>query len=231
MSRRPPAAFFCFGPTGIQAASARSLAWRVLGNCCACSRVVSTGLLQAFFALPAVLASEVLPLDSLTYPVPKTLLIGFSCADCPLFVCRGHSTPPLFGSKHGMGSVGFRWPYADILRVLARGAYCLFSSRKSHCRCTESQSRCARHIPCQRKCRCSRLGSVSSQRMLQWNRQPGIRPAARTVSSRRRIGGQWSSSMVTSPFGRSAIVVFPQSLTQASVRAGVSFGGILSFPQ
>ena len=39
-------------------------------------------------------------------------------------VCRDHSTPPLLGSKHGMGSLGFRWPCADNFGVLARGANC-----------------------------------------------------------------------------------------------------------
>ena len=45
-------------------------------------------------------------------------------ADFPLFVCRDHSTPPLLGSRHGMGSVGFRWSYADDLGVLGRCANC-----------------------------------------------------------------------------------------------------------
>ena len=46
-------------------------------------------------------------------------------ADSPLFVCRDHSTPPLLGSKHGLGSAGFRWSYADnFWVVLARGANC-----------------------------------------------------------------------------------------------------------
>ena len=66
-----------------------------------------------------------LALDSLIYPVPTTLPLGFSwvmcfcqdvtdkctlagSADSPLFVGRDHSAPPLLGSKHGTGSVGFR---------------------------------------------------------------------------------------------------------------------------
>ena len=40
----------------------------------------------------------------------------------PLFVCRDHSTPPLLGSKHGMGSLRFRWLCADNFWVLIRGA-------------------------------------------------------------------------------------------------------------
>ena len=43
-------------------------------------------------------------------------------ADFPLFICRDHPTPPLLGSIHGVGSLGFRWPYADKFGVRARGA-------------------------------------------------------------------------------------------------------------
>ena len=38
------------------------------------------------------------------------------------FICRDHTTPPLLGSRHGMGSLGFRWSYADNFWVVARGA-------------------------------------------------------------------------------------------------------------
>ena len=38
-------------------------------------------------------------------------------ADSPLYGCRDHATPPLLGSKHGMGPLGFRWSYADNLGV------------------------------------------------------------------------------------------------------------------
>ena len=41
-----------------------------------------------------------------------------------LFICRDHSTPPLLASEHGIGSLGFRWSYADNFGVLARGANC-----------------------------------------------------------------------------------------------------------
>ena len=102
------------------------------------SRTRIPGWLQAFFALLAVLASEVgysgktgnqkrLAPDSLTNPVPTTLPMGFSWAvffcqdvtdhytpvgaDSPYFVCRDHSTPPLLRSTHGMGSPGFRWSF------------------------------------------------------------------------------------------------------------------------
>ena len=92
---------------------------------------------SVFFALPAVLASEVgyngkktvsqkrFAPDSLIYRDTTTLLMGFSWAmffcqdvtdhctllgraDYPLFVCRDHSTPRCLGSKYGMGSGGFR---------------------------------------------------------------------------------------------------------------------------
>ena len=39
-----------------------------------------------------------------------------------LFISIDHSTPPLFGSRHCMGSLGFRWSYADNFGVLTRGA-------------------------------------------------------------------------------------------------------------
>ena len=45
-------------------------------------------------------------------------------ADHCTLVCHGHSTPPLLGSKHGMGSDGFRWSYADNFGILALGANC-----------------------------------------------------------------------------------------------------------
>ena len=101
--------------------------------------------LQAFCALPAVLAAEVgyngrtvnlkrLVSHSLIYPVPTTLPVGFSWA---MFFCQDtdhttvsgsaespHSTAPLLGSKHVMGSRGFRWSYADNCGVLARGENC-----------------------------------------------------------------------------------------------------------
>ena len=44
--------------------------------------------------------------------------------DSPLFVCRDHSTPPLLGTRHGLGSAGFCWSYADNFWVLARGSDC-----------------------------------------------------------------------------------------------------------
>ena len=36
-------------------------------------------------------------------------------ADSPLFVCRDHSSPPLFGSKHGMGS----WAFAGRMLTIS----------------------------------------------------------------------------------------------------------------
>ena len=64
-------------------------------------------------------------LDSLIYLVARTLPMGVSWAmffcqvvmdNCtlagragsPLFICRDHSPRPLLGSRHGMGSLGFR---------------------------------------------------------------------------------------------------------------------------
>ena len=101
-----------------------------------------------FFALSDVLASEVgytgrtvnqkrLAPDSLIYLVPTTLPVGFSwamffcqdvtdhwtlsgSADYPLFVCRDHSTPPLLGSKHGVGG-----RLVSVGRMLTILGYCL----------------------------------------------------------------------------------------------------------
>ena len=141
------------------------------------------GWLLASFALPPVLASEVdytgkaidrrrhAP-DSLIHPF-ATIPMGFSSAiifcqdvpdhcnlagsaDSPCF-CRDHSTPPLLGSKHDMGSLGFCWSSADNFGVLARGANCTDVHLARLIAGVESPSRCGRHIPCQRKCRCSRL--------------------------------------------------------------------------
>ena len=44
-------------------------------------------------------------------------------ADSPLFCCD-QSTPPLLGGEHGMGSLGFRWSYADNFWVRTRGSNC-----------------------------------------------------------------------------------------------------------
>ena len=142
------------------------------------------GWLQAFFALLAVLASEVgysgktgnqkrLAPDSLTNPVPTTLPLGFSWAvffcqdvtdhytpvgaDSPYFVCRDHSTPPLLGGKHGMGSPGFRWSFADNLRVLARGANCTHVHLARLIAGVQKTGLDVHDRTCQRKCTSSRL--------------------------------------------------------------------------
>ena len=74
--------------------------------------------------------------DSLSCPVPTTLPTVFAwakcfCQDvtdhCTLAGCadsRDQSTLPLLGGKHGVGSIGFRWSYADNFGFLARGANC-----------------------------------------------------------------------------------------------------------
>ena len=71
-------------------------------------------------------------------------------AESPLFVCRDHSAPPLLGSKHGMGSVGFRWSYADNSGCLTRGA----NNTNVHVALLSAGSRCSRPFPCQRKYTC-----------------------------------------------------------------------------
>ena len=138
-----------------------------------------------FFALPAVLASEVghtgktvdqkrLAPDSLIFLVPTTLPMCFSwvmfvcqdvtghctlagSADSPLFVYREHSISPLLGSKHGMRSAGLRWSYADIFGVLARGASCTNVHLACLIASVQKTVLDVHDIPCQRKCQCSRL--------------------------------------------------------------------------
>ena len=92
--------------------------------------------LLAVFALPTLLASDVgnkgktldqkrLVSDSLINLVLTKLPTGFSLAIFSVKTSRiTHSTPPLLGSRRGLGFAGFRWSYADNLGVAARGADC-----------------------------------------------------------------------------------------------------------
>ena len=78
--------------------------------------------------------------------------------DSPLLVCRDHSTPPLLGSKHGLGSEGFRWWFADNIGVLARGANCTNVHLARLMAGVQKAGLDVHDIcPCQRKCRCYRL--------------------------------------------------------------------------
>ena len=106
--------------------------------------------LQAYFALPAVLASEVgymgkvidktpIVLDSSIYPVPATIPNGLSwakffcqdvtdhctlagSADSSSFICQDHCVPPVAWWRTWLGSLRFRWSYAHIWGIQARGA-------------------------------------------------------------------------------------------------------------
>ena len=142
------------------------------------------GRLQAFLALPAVLASELgrrstqkrLAPDSLIYPVSTTLPMGFSwamffCQDvtdhCTLagvlvllfLLYRDHSTPPL------LGRANMAWdPLASIGRMLTIWGFWLAAQAAltfiSHVSCAGVQNAgldVHDISPCQRKCRCSRL--------------------------------------------------------------------------
>ena len=199
------------------------------------------GWLQAFFfCTPGVLASEVgytgktierkrLVPDSLIYLVPTTLPMGFSgtmffgqdvtdhctlsgSADSHLFVCRDHSKPLLLGSKHGMGSRGFRWSYADNFWVLARCndvhlARLIAGVQKAGLDVHDTS-------PAHGSADVLGNEVSPSQRVLQWNEQR--RADGLFASSHWRAGNgtrQWS-------LWRSANVVLFQSLTPASISRG-----------
>ena len=108
-------------------------------------------------------------------------------ADSHLYICRDHSTPPLLGSKHGMGSCGFRWSSCG---VLARGTDCtnvhfarLIASVKKaglDVHDTSLASGCADvldYVVSQANSNCSGTRTRIAR----------TRSIARTVSSRRRI--------------------------------------------
>ena len=72
--------------------------------------------------------------------------------DSSLFVCRGHSAPPLLDSKHGIGSVGFRCSCADSFgRSGSRLRLHYKSSHQVPLQVIRRPSRCSRHISSQRK--------------------------------------------------------------------------------
>ena len=133
---------------------------------------------------------------------------------------------PLLGSKRDMGSVCFRWSYADNFGVLARGANC-------------TNVHLARLIPGVKKAGLD-LHDIShasgSAHVLRYEVPPAssycggtgkriarIRSVAWTVSSRRRISGRWISSTVKSLSWRSAAVVLSHPLTPASSLHGTLF--------
>ena len=78
-------------------------------------------------------------------------------SDSHIFVCRDHSAPPLLGGKRGMGSLGFRWSYADIWWFWIAAQTALTFISHVSLQGTGSWSRCSRCGTRQRKCRCSRL--------------------------------------------------------------------------
>ena len=54
----------------------------------------------------------------------RTTALSLEMLTLPFFICRDHSTPPLLGREHGIGSLCFRWSYVDNFGVLARGENC-----------------------------------------------------------------------------------------------------------
>ena len=102
-----------------------------------------------------------------------------------LFICRDHSTPPLLGSLRGMGSLGFRWSYADNLGGLARGA----NTTDVHlARLSPGVKRSGLDV--HNKSLASGSGDVLSYEVSTVKRMARVRSVARTVSSRCRISGR-----------------------------------------
>ena len=148
-----------------------------------------------------------------------------SSADSPLFVCRDHSTPPLFGSKHCMGSAGFRWSYADNVGVLARDekivlTFILHVSwqafRKPISMFTifplPEEGPILSVMKCLQPTRIA-VERASGYHVFNQSRGRSVRAVTFAVA-------RWSSSTVTSLSWRSAIVVLSQSLTPASSSRG-----------
>ena len=176
--------------------------------------------------------------DSLVNPVPKTCQMGFSwarffchdvtdhctltgSADSPLFVCCDHSTPPLLGSKYGLGSAGFRWSYADIFFGfwLALQTALSFISHVSLQVCRNPVSMSTTYplsaevqmflaMKCLQPTR-TVVGRTNGYHGFAQSHGRSLRAVARAV-------GQWSSSMVRSLSWRSAVVGLSQFLTPVS---------------
>ena len=132
-------------------------------------------------------------------------------ADSPLCVCRDHSTPPLLGSKHGMGSLGFRWSYADTCGVLARAEDCT-NVHLARVFAGAQKAGLDFHDISRAKESADVLGyEVSSAKAFAVEQANGYRVFAKSLEQSLLVAasvvGQWSSSMVTRLFWRSAIVV------------------------
>ena len=114
-------------------------------------------------------------------------------SDSHIFVCRDHSAPPLLGGKRGMGSLGFRWSYADNLVVLDRGANSTYvhlarliaGYRKLVSVFTMWHT--PAEVPMFSVMKCRRPSHIVVERGKRLSR---MRSVARTVSSRRRISGR-----------------------------------------
>ena len=138
------------------------------------------------------------------------------------FFCRDHSTPPLLGSKRGMGSLG--WSYADTNGVLVRCANCTVSLqvyRKLVSMCTthplSAEVQMFSVMRCHQPTRLA-VERASGQHVFAQSRVRSLRVVA-------SVGERWSSSMVTSPPWRSQqsrCSLNPSR--QLLVRAGILFG-------
>ena len=134
-------------------------------------------------------------------------------AGSPLLVCRDHSTPPLLGSQHGMGSLCFRASHADNFGLLARDANtCVYSARL-----IAGVQRAGLDAHDISFASGSVLGyEVSPASAYGCGRANGYHVLARSLRAVALAVGRWSSSMVTNLSWRSAIVVLSRSLMPAS---------------
>ena len=142
-------------------------------------------------------------------------------ADSPLFICHDHSPPPLLGSKHGMGSLGFplvvcRQNFRFCLVAHTALTSMLHVSLEVY---REPVSMFTTYpLPAQvlifSVMRCHQPTRVAVERASGEHEFAQLR--GRSLRAVESAGGRWSSSMVTSLSWRYAAVVLSQSWTPAS---------------
>ena len=204
----------------------------------------------ALHALPSVFASAVgdsgkttsqkrLAPDSLIYSVPATLPTVFFCGLCSfvkmsriiapsqemltllsLFAVQ-NSTPLLLGSRQGVGSLDFRWSFADNFWVLARGVNCTNVHLARLIAVVNEFVSMFMTYPLQAELqmfsdmRCHKPNCVAVEQA------NGQHVSAQSRGRSLRVAGErWSSLMVTNLSYRSATVELSQPLTPASSSRG-----------
>ena len=100
------------------------------------------------------------------------------------------TTPhPLLRSKHGMGSVGFRWRYAHNFGLLVRGASCTNVPSHASLQVNRESFSMFTTQPMPAKSACYEVSRANSHSGGTGKRISRMRSVARTVSPRRRISG------------------------------------------